>query len=269
MNLFLVVLYTDFGIQAFFGILALLLNTELFFDFVGSLTFIGCSILCVLFDESTEVSDSIKDIKAIQASLICLWAGKLGSFLLYRILKAGEDKRFVEIKKSKGRFFRVWMIQGAWVYLNIVPSLFVFTAEKENPRLALVSLAGWAIYAFGLVFETVADYQKTMFRSKPENKGKFITSGLWSLSRHPNYFGEILLWYGLYIAALPYFSSFLHYLTVLCPTLTALQIIYLSGVPMLENSALKKWGTDPKYVEYLETTSCIIPCLGGKKQKTA
>jgi len=266
MNLFLLIFCTDFGIQAVFGILALLLNTEIFFDFVGSLTFITCSILCVVFDESAEISTSIGDIKAIQAFCICLWAGKLGSFLLYRVIKSDGDKRFVEIKKSKIRFFRVWMIQGAWVYLNMVPSLFIFTAKKENPRLAVVGLAGWAMYAFGLIFETIADYQKTMFRSKPENKDKFITSGLWNTSRHPNYFGEILLWYGLFAAAIPYFTSPFNYLSILCPTLTALQIIYLSGVPMLEKSGLKKWGNDPKYIEYLNTTSSIIPCLGGSNK---
>jgi len=270
MNLFVLVFCTNFGIQAVFGILALLLNTEIFFDFVGSLTFISCSILCLMFDETPEVSTSIKEIKVIQMVCVCLWAGKLGSFLLYRVLKSDGDKRFVEIKKSKVRFFRVWMIQGAWVYLNMVPSLFVFTAKKENPRLALVSLAGWALYAFGLIFETVADYQKTMFRSKEENKEKFITTGLWSISRHPNYFGEILLWYGLFIAAVPYFTSPFNYLSIFCPTLTALLIVKISGVPMLEKSGLKKWGDDPKYIEYLNTTSSIIPCLGGdNKHKTA
>lgn len=270
MNLFLLVFYIDFGIQAVFGTLALLLDTEMFFDFLGSLTFITCSIVCILLDDSGEAVTSIGDIKKIQALCICLWAGKLGTFLLYRVIKSGGDKRFDEIKKSKGRFFRVWMIQGAWVYLNMVPSLFVLTAEKENPRLAPVSFAGWAIYAFGLIFETVADYQKTAFRSKPENKDKYITSGLWSTSRHPNYFGEILLWYGLFLAAVPYFTSPLNYLSVLCPTLTTLQLIYLSGVPLLEKAGMKKWGEDPKYVEYMNTTSCIIPCLGGtNKSKTA
>ena len=271
MNLFLKVFCIDFGIQALFGCIALLLNTELFFDFIGSLTFIACSILCILSYDSTDVTNSVDDIKVIQAFCICLWAGKLGTFLLHRVVTSEHgDKRFVEIKKSKFRFFRVWMIQGAWVYLNMVPSLCVFNAEKGNPRFALVSLAGWGIFAFGLIFETVADYQKSKFRSIPENKDKFITSGLWSISRHPNYFGEILLWYGLYIAAIPYFASPFGYLTIICPTLTALQIIYLSGVPMLETSGLKKWGEDPKYLKYLNETSCIVPCLGGpKKSKTA
>lgn len=256
----------DFGIQMFFGALAIMLNTEIFFDFVGSLTFITCSILCLLIDDSAEIASSIKDIKLIQGTCICIWAGKLGSFLLYRVIKSKGDKRFVEIKKSKARFFKVWLIQGVWVYLNMMPSIFVFTASKGNPKYALVSLVGWALFVFGLLFETVADYQKTMFRNKPENHEKFVTTGLWSTSRHPNYFGEILLWFGLFIAALPYMSAPHHFLSVLCPTLTALQIIYLSGVPMLEKSGLKKWGKDPKYIEYLNSTSCIIPCLGGQNK---
>eukprot|EP00397_Hematodinium_sp_SG-2012_P047652 GEMP01054287.1.p1 GENE.GEMP01054287.1~~GEMP01054287.1.p1 ORF type:complete len:287 (+),score=1.61 GEMP01054287.1:55-861(+) len=257
MGLFLNVLAVDFGIQAVFAVTAILLNTEKFFDFVGSLTFITCTLLSVFYE-----SIDVHEMKMVQAFCICIWAGKLGSFLLYRVICSKGDKRFVEIKKSPIRFFGVWMIQGAWVYLNMLPSLLVFSAKKENPELVSISLAGWVIFAFGLIFETVADYQKTVFRNMPENKDKYITTGLWSISRHPNYFGEIVLWYGLFIAAAPYFTSACAYLTVICPTLTTLMIIYVSGVPMLEKSGMEKWVNDPKYVEYLQTTSCIVPLLG-------
>lgn len=259
MNLFWQVLSLDFGIQIVFGTIALLLNTEKFFDFIGSVTFILCTALAFFYEEKPQ----LVELKLIHAGCICIWAAKLGSFLLYRVISSGGDSRFDEIKTSPIRFFRVWMIQGIWVYLNLLPSIFVFSAQKEVPELAFVSLIGWAIFAFGLIFETIADYQKTVFRNNPANKGKFITSGLWSISRHPNYFGEILLWYGLFIAAVPFFPSAWARLSVVCPTLTAVLILKLSGVPMLEKSGMERWGKDPKYIAYLANTSCVIPCLGG------
>ena len=258
MNIFLLVAAINFSLQVVCGIISIVLGTEFFFDFVGSITFVLCAITSYIHVEGS----SVEEFQMIQAVCICLWAGKLGIFLLSRVIKSGGDKRFIEIKKSKSRFFKVWLVQGIWVYLNMLPSLFVFSATKMNPDLIVLSLVGWVIYAFGLIFETVADFQKTVFRNKSENENRFITSGLWSLSRHPNYFGEILLWYGLFIASIPFLSSPVAMLSVLCPTLTALQIIYYSGVPLLEVPSLKKWGDDPKYIEYIKTTSCIIPCLG-------
>eukprot|EP00116_Pleurobrachia_bachei_P007985 sb/3468247/ len=264
MDLFGLVFFLDFGIQALFGSVALLLDTEKFFDFVGSLTFILCGT--VSYYQNTD--ESLEKFKFIQCCFICLWAGKLGTFLLARVLKEGEDKRFREIKKDKSRFFKVWMIQGAWVYLNMIPSIFVFQGSSVNTEREVLSTIGWSLFLFGLLFETVADYQKTMFRADPSNKGKFITTGLWSISRHPNYFGEILLWYGMWLAAVPFFTSPLAYLSVLCPTLTALQITYLSGVPMLEKSGIEKWGNEEDYVRYMEKTPCLLPFIGaGKKIK--
>ena len=112
-----------------------------------------------------------------------------------------------------------------------------------------------------MVFETAADYQKAVFRSQIENKDRFITTGLWSISRHPNYFGEIALWFGLFIAAAPYFSSQWAYFALLCPIATALQLCFLSGIPRLEKLGVKKWGADREYARYVHTTGVLIPWL--------
>eukprot|EP00116_Pleurobrachia_bachei_P011570 sb/3471832/ len=133
--------------------------------------------------------------------------------------------------------------------------------QTNKNGIQFVSVIGWVIYLFGLGFETLADYQKTVFRGNPLNKGRFITTGLWSISRHPNYFGEIVLWFGLFISAAPFFSSQWAYFSILCPLATALQICFLSGIPMLEKSGMERWGDNPQYAKYVHSTGVLVPWL--------
>lgn len=121
--------------------------------------------------------------------MVGIWTIRLGSFLFIRILKVGEDSRFVIIKKSKLYFFSVWCLQGLWVTITIGPALAIMTAVELSPEINMLEWLGIGIWLIGFMFEVVADQQKYNFKFDPRNKGKFIQEGLWKISRHPNYFG--------------------------------------------------------------------------------
>lgn len=254
-NVYLLAAVIDFGMQIAFGTIAVIKQTEKFYDLVGSATFIivsivGCSI------------GSYHPAKVIQCVCICLWATKLGAFLFYRVIQSGSDKRFDRVKKKPLAFYLWWMIQGSWVYANLLPSLIMFTfKENREPIISPQSVAGWAIFAAGLIFETVADIQKTRFRNTPANKGRFISTGLWSVSRHPNYFGEIVLWFGLFISAAAYFQTSWSFFSIFCPVSAAMLICFISGIPLLEKSGMERWGNDADYAEYVHNTGVLIPFL--------
>ncbi len=195
----------------------------------------------------------------VQSYLVVVWALRLGTFLFIRVLKSGEDKRFKEAKTSPLLFFVYWTVQGVWVFVTLLPTLMLNEAAR-NPPLGPQDYIGWSLWAFGLVFETVADVQKSMFRAKPENEGHFIRSGLWAISRHPNYFGEITLWFGLFISASSVFRDW-QYLAVLSPIAIHLLITKVSGIPMLEAAADKRWGTQEEYRKYKEKTPVLVPFL--------
>jgi steroid 5-alpha reductase family enzyme len=169
-----------FLIQWLVFIPAYLLQTEKFFDLTGSITCISVIIIAVIF--STGV-----DVRAILLSiLVAIWAIRLGTFLFGRIKKAGKDDRFDEIKPSFIRFLNVWTIQGLWVTFTMAAALVAITTNTRK-ELDLFAIVGFLVWAFGFMFEVVADSQKSRFSADPNNKGKFIQTGLWSRSRHPNY----------------------------------------------------------------------------------
>lgn len=161
---------------------AYLRQTEKYFDLTGSLTYISVTILALLFSSAADARS------ILLAALVVIWAARLGSFLYGRIHKAGKDDRFDELKPSFFRFLNVWTIQALWVTFTAAAALVAITssARKELDLFAVVGLLVWAV---GFGFEVVADVQKSRFNADPANKGKFISTGLWSRSRHPNYFG--------------------------------------------------------------------------------
>lgn len=136
------------------------------------------------------------------ALLVVAWAGRLGSFLFRRILAAGSDRRFDEVKTSFVRFLVAWTLQGVWVAFTMGAALAAMTSERSVP-VGTLPWIGLVVRVAGFGIEVVADQQKSHFRAQPENEGRFISSGPWAWSRHPNYFGEIVLWVGVAIIALP------------------------------------------------------------------
>ena len=243
-----------FIIQWVLFIPAYLLQTEKFFDISGSITYISVVSYCFFnfYDpENLNIGNVILSI------IIIIWALRLGSFLFIRIKKAGEDIRFREIKKSPTRFFMTWTLQGMWVSLCSACAL---AGIAKGIIINDYFYCGLAIFLIGFILEIVADTQKTKFRSNPKNKDKFINSGLWKFSRHPNYMGEILLWLGISIIS---FSSLegLELATLISPFFTYLLLVYVSGIRILEYNGEKKWGHLESYKIYKKNTPRLIGFL--------
>lgn len=251
--LFALVVGLAFLIQWLVFIPAYLLQTEKFFDLTGSLTYISVTLLAVL------LSPVIDGRSILLLVLVVIWAARLGYFLFRRIQKAGKDVRFDELKPSFFRFLNVWTIQGLWVTFTLAAALVAITTSvREN--LGIFAIVGTLIWIFGFGFEVIADNQKSKFRANPENKGKFIQSGLWSKSRHPNYFGEIVLWLGIAVIALPVLRSW-QWVALISPLFVTFLLTRVSGVPMLEKSADEKWGGQEDYEAYKGSTPVLIPKL--------
>jgi steroid 5-alpha reductase family enzyme len=186
-----------------------------------------------------------------------IWTFRLGSFLFWRVLKDGEDKRFRSILPNFSQLFMTWMLSATWVFIQSLTALVAITTLNKAD-FGLLGALGLFFWVMGFSVEVVADNQKTKFRSDPKNKDKFITTGLWSLSRHPNYVGEIMLWIGISIMALPVLTGY-QYGSLISPLFSFLLIYYVSGVRMLEARANKKWGNNEKYQEYKRNTPIFFP----------
>jgi steroid 5-alpha reductase family enzyme len=222
------------------------LQTEKFYDLTGSITYLSL-VLFSVFSESSFESSTL-----IVCGCISVWAIRLGSFLFLRIKKDGEDKRFRTIKPNLTRFFMTWTLQGMWVTMCL---LCVITAISSDGGVSegVIFYLGLLIFIFGFTLEVAADNQKTKFRKNPENKNKFISSGLWGKSRHPNYLGELILWIGVAVMSVESLEGLQH-ITLISPLFVYVLLMYISGVRMLENSGQKKWGHLPEYNEYLKNT---------------
>jgi steroid 5-alpha reductase family enzyme len=242
-----------FVIQWLAFIPAFIFQTEKFYDLVGSLTYL-ITIYTVFFVNKSFDSRSI-----LVLSMITIWAVRLGSFLFYRVHKTGKDGRFDEMKKSFIRFLNAWTIQGMWVTLTLLAALIVLSSG-ETVELGYVALTGAVLWVIGFLFEAIADFQKSRFKSNPDNKGKFINSGLWSLSRHPNYFGEIVLWAGILVIAIPLFSG-LQWIGLISPVFVTILLTKISGIPILEKRGDDKWGGQKDYEKYKQETPVLIPKL--------
>ena len=230
---------------------AYLKQTEKYFDLMGGFTFISVSILTV------AASPVVDGRSWLLLGMVIVWALRLSSFLYKRIHSAGEDRRFRGLKPSFPRFLLTWTLQGAWVSFSLAAALAAITSETRLD-LGLFALIGFLVWAFGFVFEIIADSQKTKFNRDPANKGKFINSGVWSWSRHPNYFGEIVLWIGIALVALPILRGW-QWITMISPFFITVLLTRVSGIPMLEKRADQKWGGQEDYEAYKSHTSILIP----------
>ena len=242
-----------FLIQWMAYIPAYVFQTEKFYDLTGSLTYLSVIWYALILASSDFANANAANIVIVL--LISLWAVRLGSFLFMRIHKDGEDKRFRTIKPSATKFFMTWTLQGLWVSLC---SMCALTAISSDGGVVVNAMFyfGLGLFVLGFSTEIVADNQKSKFRSFSENRDKFITTGLWAKSRHPNYFGEIVLWTGI---ATMSFSSLegWQYLTLISPIFTYILLVYVSGVRMLEARADKKWGDNDDYIKYKSETPVL------------
>ena len=232
-------------------------QTEKFYDLTGTLTYLTVTWYTLYMSSEKFTNLNVASIAIVL--LISLWAIRLGSFLFSRIHKDGEDKRFRTIKPSATQFFMTWTLQGLWVSLCSMCALTAISSESGVVVNAFYYL-GVGLFIYGFYTEVKADNEKSKFRSVPENRDKFITTGLWAKSRHPNYFGEIVLWAAIAVISLPSLSG-LQYITLISPIFTYVLLVHVSGVRMLEARGQKKWGHLEEYKAYQKSTPMLFPKL--------
>jgi len=226
-------------------------HTERYFDLTGSLTYLSVTALAVGLSPDM-------DLRAwLAAGMVAIWAGRLGSFLFRRISKDGKDGRFDKMKFDFWQFLMTWTIQGLWVSLTLAAALAIITAS-DRASFGVIGAIGFMIWLVGFVLEVTADTQKSAFKADPANKGRFITSGLWSWSRHPNYFGEITLWTGMLVMGIPVLSGW-RWMALISPIFVFVLLTRISGVPLLERRAEKRWGSEPQFRAYTDSTSVLVP----------
>ena len=241
---------------------SLITSSEKYFDFTGMVATLLVVLTAMFALLSSGAQASIRSV--FVASFVSVWTLRLGIFLYKRIVKAGEDIRFRDIKKSLPKFLMTWTLSALWVFLTTVNAITLIALNPLEP-IGIFFIMGALLWLLGFGFEVIADRQKKYFSEKPKNEGRFITQGLWSVSRHPNYFGEIILWAGIAIISLPFLSGW-QFVTLVSPVFVFLLLTRISGLPFLEDKAEKKWGEDKDYIEYKKRTPILVPFFGKKHQ---
>ena len=241
---------------------SLITSSEKYFDFTGMVATLLVVLTAMFALLSSGAQVSIRSV--FVASFVSVWTLRLGIFLYKRIVKAGEDIRFRDIKKSLPKFLMTWTLSALWVFLTTVNAITLIALNPLEP-IGIFFIMGALLWLLGFGFEVIADRQKKHFSEQPKNEGRFITQGLWSVSRHPNYFGEIILWAGIAIISLPFLSGW-QFVTLVSPVFVFLLLTRISGLPFLEDKAEKKWGEDKDYIEYKKRTPILVPFFGKKNQ---
>ncbi|PKL77093.1 MAG: hypothetical protein CVV27_06925 [Candidatus Melainabacteria bacterium HGW-Melainabacteria-1] len=239
-----------FGIQWLAFVPAYLGQSETYYDLTGSLTYLSVLALALGLTQNPDPRS------LLLAGLCSIWAIRLGSYLFLRVRAVGEDSRFRELKTVWIRYLMAWTMQGLWVCFSLAAALAAITASAKVP-LDLYALLGSLVWLLGFGIEAIADHQKSQFRKQQKAKGGFIHTGLWAWSRHPNYFGEILLWIGIALIALPQLQGMQTFCLV-SPLFVIVLLTRISGIPMLEEKADKTWGGQPDYEAYKAKTPVLI-----------
>lgn len=224
-------------------------QTEHFYDLVGSLTYMLVTGFALVASRPNDTRSAILGL------LIFIWASRLGSFLFRRVRIAGSDPRFDEIKPSASRFLVAWTLQGLWVFLTLCGALAAITTRAPSP-LGLLDALGVGVWAIGFAIEVAADRQKSRWRA--DNPGQFVHEGLWAWSRHPNYFGEIVLWVGVALMAASTLRGW-PWVTMVSPVFVFFLLTRVSGIPLLEKRADQRWGDDERYRAYKSRTPVLVP----------
>jgi len=215
---------------------------DLVTDFAGSINFVVLAVM------SLCLGDNYGYRQIALTALLCVSRFWLAGFLLMRVCRRKKDARFDEVRDSFIKFFCFWVFQMFWAFLVSLPVIYVNSRSKSNDvGLEAFDVAGWTFFTAGLFIQIVADVQKFKFRSDPTNRGMFCTVGLWGYSRHPNYFGEILMWWGAFFCAVPLF----HYanvgevvagwVTIFSPLFTMLILLFGTGLPTAEGLNLERY----------------------------
>ena len=237
------------AIQIVFFTVAYLYKTDKVTDLSYGLTFIIISIIYLF-------GSTLKAPHIMLSSLVIIWGIRIVLYLFIRILKTEKDKRFDEFRHSFLKFGGFWLLQAISVWIIMIPAIIVLNSEYSS--LNLLSFIGILVWLLGFMVEAIADQQKYIFKSDPKNKDKWINKGFWKYSRHPNYFGEILIWTGIFIFSIPYLSGYL-WVSIISPIYIAVLLIFVSGIPPLEKKYDEKYKDNSEYQNYKNKTSILIP----------
>jgi len=251
---FAICVAVSFLIQWVVFVPSYLCQTEKYFDLTGGATYAFTVLIAFALGSQLDARSTIL------SSMVLIWATRLAFFLYRRVLRAGKDGRFDDLKTSFFRFLGAWTLQGLWVTFTSAAAWAAITSLEEKPADGWL-VAGTIVWLFGFGIEVVADWQKSRFAARERNRGRFIQEGLWAYSRHPNYLGEIVLWTGVAIAGFPALQGW-QLLALSSPVFVAILLLRVSGIPLLEERADKKWGGEEDYERYKRETPVLVPFLG-------
>jgi steroid 5-alpha reductase family enzyme len=237
------------GFNILMFIPAYFFKTDKLTDISYSISFVAAAIF--LYINSAQ-----NIVHLILLIMILLWAIRLGTYLLIRINKTGKDDRFDKMRESFFGFLKFWLLQGISVWVIMLAASVSFATS--NIGFSSIHILGLAIWLIGLIIETVADYQKFKFKNNPENSGKWTNVGLWRKSRHPNYFGEMLIWIGIFIYCAIYSTIPNILIELISPIYIITLLLFVSGVPILEKKYNERYKDNPEYQKYKEETNLII-----------
>jgi steroid 5-alpha reductase family enzyme len=234
-------------------VIAFILKSDKFTDITYALTFILLTVIALFQNEYNM-------FKIILAFLIFVWAIRLGGFLFIRINYFKKDKRFDGIRDNFFKFLGFFLLQGITVWVVLISTLLFFNIN--NISINFIFYIGIIIWIKGFLFETISDYQKFNFIKRNIDKNNFINKGLWKYSRHPNYYGEILCWVGIFIITsyTLYLSNIYHLIFgFISPLFIYFLLRYFSGIPILEKNSDKRFKGNKEYLKYKENTPMLIP----------
>lgn len=227
-------------------------HTEKYFDLTGSLTYTSVVV------GALALSDGLDARAWLAGAMVLIWTARLGTFLFRRVNRDRGDGRFDTMKYDVWQYLMTWTLQGLWVSLTAAAALVIITSDERVP-LGVPGVIGLLIWTVGLTIEAVADNQKSRFKAEQTNAGRFIDVGLWSWSRHPNYFGEIVLWIGMAVLAVPVLTEWRWLVAMLSPVFVIVLLTRISGIPILRRRAEARWGADPAFQAYVARTPLLIP----------
>ncbi|MXX66811.1 MAG: DUF1295 domain-containing protein [Chloroflexi bacterium] len=247
----LATLALSLAIQAFFFAFAAGFRSDKVTDLSYSLSFIALAAFLLI----QTGADGWAQI--VLTAMVVAWAVRLAAYLVRRILLMGHDPRFDRMRGDLRKFLAFWALQGLFVWVLMLP-VTVWFAWHVPERLGPVHWLGLAIWVVGLALESIADAQKFAHKRNPDQAQGWVAHGLWRWSRHPNYFGELVLWWGVFIFVAADLSSW-SWLGAIGPITLVLLLRFGTGIPQLEKSAERKWGQDPAYRQYVAATNLLIP----------
>jgi steroid 5-alpha reductase family enzyme len=239
------------AMQGVFYAFAAGFRTDRLTDVSYGLTFVAVSLIILGLQRRPSPG------QILLAFLVVIWGLRLGSYLFIRILKIGRDERFDGRREHPGAFAKFWILQAISVWVISLP-VTLYLSDSARPRFSWAVIVGAVLWLAGISIEAAADQQKYVFKNRDENRGRWIESGLWKYSRHPNYFGESILWFGVFVITIPVLRGWM-WVAFISPVYVTLLLLFVTGIPLLEKKALKKYGGNPDYRAYVERTSLFIP----------